>query len=235
MPPEPTAKRADVFIDGQNLFHAVRESFGYTYPNYDVLALADAVCKAQGWTLAQARFYTGIPDPTDNPFWHHFWSAKLAVMGRQGVVVFSRSLRYRNKTVTLPDATELTLPVGEEKGVDIRIALDVIRMATAETMMSRSSSARTRTSQKSPTRSGSSPKNGADGSDRLGISARPHDPKPSRHQPDRPRDVRRLPRPSRLPPHSLTRMVPRAGRLDVPAAEMSERCQKIRRATELPP
>jgi hypothetical protein len=50
-------------------------------------------------------------------------------MGRQGVVVFSRSLRYRNETSTLPDATELTLPVGEEKGVDIRLALDVIRMA----------------------------------------------------------------------------------------------------------
>jgi NYN domain len=50
-------------------------------------------------------------------------------MGRQGVVVFSRSLRYRNKTVTLPDASELIFPVGEEKGVDIRIAVDVIRMA----------------------------------------------------------------------------------------------------------
>jgi predicted AAA+ superfamily ATPase len=40
-----------------------------------------------------------------------------------------RSLRYRNKAVTLPDGSELTFPVGEEKGVDIRIALDVIRMA----------------------------------------------------------------------------------------------------------
>jgi hypothetical protein len=68
VPPEPTIKRAVVFIDGQNLFHAVRESFGYTYPNYDVFALADTVCKAKGWTLAEARFYTGIPDPIDNPF-----------------------------------------------------------------------------------------------------------------------------------------------------------------------
>ena len=88
-----------------------------------MLALANTVCTTKGWTLAQARFYTGIPDPTDNPFWHHFWSAKLAVMGRQGVVVFGRSLRYRNKTVMLPDASELTLPVGEEKGVDIRIEI----------------------------------------------------------------------------------------------------------------
>ena len=93
------------------------------------MVLADAVCRAAGWTLSQARFYTGIPDPTDNPFWHNFWSAKLAVTGRQGVVVFSRSLRYCNQTVRLPDRSEFTFAVGEEKGVDIRMALDVIRMA----------------------------------------------------------------------------------------------------------
>ena len=50
-------------------------------------------------------------------------------MGRQGVVVFSRSLRYRNQTVRLPDSREFTFAVGEETGVDIRMALDVIRMA----------------------------------------------------------------------------------------------------------
>ncbi len=37
---EPATKRAVAFIDGQNLFHAAREAFGYTYPNYDVMALA---------------------------------------------------------------------------------------------------------------------------------------------------------------------------------------------------
>lgn len=38
MPPEPIVKRAVTFIDGQNLFHAAREAFGYIYPNYDVLS-----------------------------------------------------------------------------------------------------------------------------------------------------------------------------------------------------
>jgi hypothetical protein len=36
MPTEPLVKRAVVFIDGQNLYHSVRESFGYTYPNYSL-------------------------------------------------------------------------------------------------------------------------------------------------------------------------------------------------------
>jgi len=129
MPTEPSHKCATAFVDGQNLFHAAREAFGYTYPNYDVLALARAICLAQGWSLKQVRFYTGVPDAGDDPSWHGFWSNKLAMMGRQGVVVYSRSLRYRNRKVHLPDGTEHTYLAGEEKGIDVRIALDVIRMA----------------------------------------------------------------------------------------------------------
>jgi uncharacterized LabA/DUF88 family protein len=129
MPPEPTTKRVVTFLDGQNLFHAVRESFGYTYPNFDVPALSAAICTASGWSLKEARFYTGVPDSIDDPKWNHFWSHKLAAMGRKGVRVFSRSLRYRNRTVKLPSGNTHTFLVGEEKGIDVRLALDVIRMA----------------------------------------------------------------------------------------------------------
>ncbi|MDE0261154.1 MAG: hypothetical protein OXJ37_01955 [Bryobacterales bacterium] len=45
------AKRAVVFVDGQNLFHAACEAFGYSYPNYDASALARKVCAKQGWEL----------------------------------------------------------------------------------------------------------------------------------------------------------------------------------------
>jgi hypothetical protein len=51
------------------------------------------------------------------------------VMGRQGISVFTRSLRYRNKTVTLPNGTTHSFLHGEEKGIDVRIALDVIGKA----------------------------------------------------------------------------------------------------------
>ncbi len=59
MPREPATKRVVAFVDGQNLFHAVREAFGYTYPNYDVLGLCGSICKRRDWKLTQARFYTG--------------------------------------------------------------------------------------------------------------------------------------------------------------------------------
>ena len=129
MPPEPPVKRAVAFIDGQNLFHAAKEAFGYRWPNFDPLKLSTEVCRLQGWTLGEARFYTGVPDRADEPFWNHFWTAKLAQMGREGVVTFSRALRYRNQTVRLRDGGEHTFLVGQEKGVDIRLALDIVRLA----------------------------------------------------------------------------------------------------------
>jgi uncharacterized LabA/DUF88 family protein len=129
VPPEPRRRRAVAFIDGQNLFHAARAAFGYTYPSYDVAALCRTLCRRQGWHLKQVRFYTGIPEPADDHFWNRFCSAKLGSMGHQGVYVFTRPLRYRTKTINLPDGTTYSFLSGEEKGIDVRIALDIVRMA----------------------------------------------------------------------------------------------------------
>ena len=132
VPVEPAIKRAVAFVDGQNLFMAAKEAFGYTYPNYDVQALANSICQARGWNLTEVRFYTGVPDATDNARWNKFWVGKLAVMGKAGIFVFSRPLRYRNISVTLPDGTIHTYLRGHEKGIDVRIALDVIGLANRQ-------------------------------------------------------------------------------------------------------
>jgi len=129
MAAEPQVKRAIAFIDGQNLFHAAKEAFGYRHPNFDPLKLARSLCESRGWSLAETRFYTGVPAPADDAIWNHFWTAKLAQMGREGVVTYSRALRYRNETIRLPDGQEHSILVGQEKGFDIRIALDVVRLA----------------------------------------------------------------------------------------------------------
>jgi len=131
MPSEPAEKRTIAFFDGQNLYHAAKKAFGYTYPNYDPVKLAQAVCDSRGWQLRETRFYTGVPDTADDAFWHDFWKKKLAGLGRRGVIVYSRSLRYRNRLVKCPDGSQHTYLSGEEKGVDIRIALDVISLAHA--------------------------------------------------------------------------------------------------------
>jgi uncharacterized LabA/DUF88 family protein len=129
MPPEPASKRAIAFVDGQNLFYSARSAFGYPFPNYDPLALARTICVRQGWDLRQVRFYTGVPDAQDDAQKNAFWSAKLLQMSRAGIQVYKRALRYRNKTVKLPDGTTHTFLVGQEKGVDVRLALDIIGTA----------------------------------------------------------------------------------------------------------
>lgn len=116
-------------MDGQNLFYSVRNAFGYTYPNYDISALAKGICNQRKWKLTQVRFYTGVPRADDDPGWHFFWTHKLAAMGRQGINVYSRPLRYRNRTVTVSDGTQHSFLTREEKGIDVRIAIDVIGLA----------------------------------------------------------------------------------------------------------
>lgn len=129
MAAEPEIKRTVVFIDGQNLYHSVRNAFGYTFPNFNVKALANRVCTTKAWQLDSVRFYTGVPDAADNAFWSQFWAAKLLAMSRQCITTYSRPLRYRNKKVRLPDGSVHAYLSGEEKGIDVRIALDVISLA----------------------------------------------------------------------------------------------------------
>lgn len=135
-PPRP---RAIAFVDGQNLYHSGKEAFGYSYPNFDSLALVRRICEDQHWQFKQVRFFTGLPSLQDDPFWHHFWMRKLAIMatpqmvlhGFLSQIVVTRPLRYRTRKVVLPNDTVGTVRVGEEKGIDVRIALDMINLATA--------------------------------------------------------------------------------------------------------
>lgn len=105
---EPAQKRTVAFFDGQNLFHMAKKCFGYVWPNFDPHTLAEQVCKTRGWTLIQVRFYTGLPSERTDPR-RGFWLNKLAALGRKGAFIYHRDTRH-----------------GQEKGIDIRIALDVV-------------------------------------------------------------------------------------------------------------
>ena len=116
-------KRVIAFVDGQNLFNAAKQAFGYHFPNYDALKLAQLVCEQRGqmqqehWTLAKLHFYTGMPSPTKDEPRNRFWKTKLAAMGRDKMIsTFSRPLVYRNG-------------IGQEKGIDVRLSLDAVRLA----------------------------------------------------------------------------------------------------------
>lgn len=122
-------RKAFIFVDGQNLFHEAQRAFAYDYPNYDIHALAQAVCAPRNWHPSEIRFYTGIPGPGDDPPWNTFWQRKLRAMSQRGIKTFSRQLRYRTETIDLPDGTTHTYRYPQEKGIDVRIAIDALRGA----------------------------------------------------------------------------------------------------------
>jgi len=66
------------------------------------------VCQSQGCQLDEVRFYTGVPGRDDDPFWHHFWTNKLARLGRRGGTVYSRSLEYRMKIASAVPVSPVT-------------------------------------------------------------------------------------------------------------------------------
>ena len=51
------------------------------------------------------------------------------MLGKKGVKVYSRPLKYTNEEVRLPTGGTTTKLVGREKGIDVRLALDVVRLA----------------------------------------------------------------------------------------------------------
>jgi hypothetical protein len=112
-PPEPAKKRTIAFFDGQNLYRAALDAFGVPYPNFDPIALAEMICSRRGWTLDEVRFYTGIPSAGSNLHWHTFWNKRFAIMKRKHIYVYSR---------------EINPTTGKEKGIDIRIALDMVSL-----------------------------------------------------------------------------------------------------------
>lgn len=126
---EPRVKRAVSFIDGQNLYRHAKSAFGHHHPNYDLIKLSEAVCAASGWTSCGVRFYTETPAADRSPMWHGYWQRRLLAMSRAGIYVFSRPIRYRTEDILLPDGSTVTNVVGQEKGIDLRIGLDVMRLA----------------------------------------------------------------------------------------------------------
>jgi uncharacterized LabA/DUF88 family protein len=124
-PDPPASPCAVAFVDGQNLFHCAKEAFGYNAPNFDVKKLATEVCASLGWKLTQVRFYTGVPPKDRSPVWHDYWAKKTTRMSRVGVHVFTKPLRYTAEL--LEDGTYKYIP--REKGIDVRIAIDVLSMA----------------------------------------------------------------------------------------------------------
>jgi uncharacterized LabA/DUF88 family protein len=123
---DPTEAGADaiVFIDYQNMYRGAREAFGWEdepgyVGNFRPLALGRALVGSLGGTLAQVRAYTGVPHPEKDTRGHAIMQRRLAAWKADGpdlVEVLDRTLRYPPRE-------------GREKGVDVQLAVDFVRLA----------------------------------------------------------------------------------------------------------
>lgn len=126
---EPAVKNAIAFIDGQNLYRHAKDAFGHHHPNYHPIKLHTAVCEAKGWRPSLVRFYTGIPSATESEMWAGYWASRVLSMKRAGIVATTRPIRYHRQEVELDDGSRKLVTTPQEKGVDVRLALDVVRLA----------------------------------------------------------------------------------------------------------
>lgn len=69
------------------------------------------VSRIPGRTLAEVRFYTGVPSESQNANWHGFWNNKLRHFQRQGVRVYRQELSA----------------AGQKKGVDVRLVVELVQ------------------------------------------------------------------------------------------------------------
>ena len=53
-------------------------------------------------------------------------------MRRAGILVESRPVRYRQHDIELPDGSTATEYIPQEKGIDLRLGLDVVRLARTD-------------------------------------------------------------------------------------------------------
>jgi hypothetical protein len=124
--PEESAYRVVVFIDYQNVYEDFRRAFcsGQLLPthgqfNPDALAqkLVDRGPANERWILSETRVYLGRPSPDRDARGAGAHDRQTQLWRDRGVIVRPRPLQY------LPGQRP------RQKGVDVELAVDVVRMA----------------------------------------------------------------------------------------------------------
>jgi hypothetical protein len=128
------APRVIVFIDAQNAYHGIRRAFfdDTSDPNYvgnfQPLALGHLLASrattsfsGAARVLKEVRIYRGLPDSRKDGKGYAVSSRQFGSWGSDPLVhVFTRPLRY-------PRGWPAQRP--EEKGIDVRLAIDFLAMA----------------------------------------------------------------------------------------------------------
>jgi uncharacterized LabA/DUF88 family protein len=130
-----TDNRVVLFVDAQNLYKGARDAFGTRdadgkiqepsiFGQIHPIQLGELICSRPppGFTrtLSGVRIYTGRPDSTRDAKGYGANLAQCAAWQKAGATVIWRTLRY-------PRDWPSQKP--EEKGIDVALAIDVVRLA----------------------------------------------------------------------------------------------------------
>ncbi len=115
-----------------NLFNCAKRCFGYREPNCDYARLVTAVVNMEpARQLDRVTLYQGVPKVEHDAAKNTWWNKKLAATGRSGVHVERRYMKRRELKIKLDGIVhfEHTVPRLQEKGIDLKLGLDLVRYA----------------------------------------------------------------------------------------------------------
>ena len=116
------------FVDAQNLHRDAQRVFGCDQ-DVDPVELAKRICSSQHWLCEGIYYYMGAPDPNRQPTESLAWNARRAQLEADGVNVFERPVQFIERHYLLPDGSSQPTTKVREKGIDLRMGLDIYELA----------------------------------------------------------------------------------------------------------
>ncbi len=145
------SKKAVVFVDGNNWYHNVKSMF--KPGDVDISKVAKFLCAVKKYDLIEVRWYVSTPSIEDGEAMYYSHMAFLSHLEKKGVRVITRKLqrlsnkevlRKKKETIDSLDLCKTCKPLVEsvfldladlkkkEKGIDIWIAVDMIKICLME-------------------------------------------------------------------------------------------------------